>query len=93
MKVAWDRLIRFIGTDGKAYYGEPILPDVRDFEKHVRDGSLSAKVISGDIFAESAVVTSTIVRVEKLLTPLDSNDVPIMRCVGLNYTAHSLYIF
>ena len=89
MKVVWDRLIRFVGADGQTYYGEPILADIGDFDKKVAAGTLYAKQIEGDIFDDSAIVTATEVKVEKLLSPLASEDVPIMRCVGLNYVEHS----
>jgi hypothetical protein len=36
-------------------------------------------------------VTDEVVTVHKLLGPLTKEDVPILRCVGLNYKTHSKY--
>ncbi|KAI5919537.1 hypothetical protein F4810DRAFT_687248 [Camillea tinctor] len=92
MKVAWERLIRFVGTDGRVYRGEPILPNP-DFDLGTTTAStqLQARVISGsdiyDVTGETKV-TDEIVTVKELLGPLTSNDVDILRCVGLNYAKH-----
>lgn len=96
MKVAWERLIRFIATDGRTLYGEPILPS-RDFDLGTvsEQTGLKAKVISGnDIYDTTGQtkVTDEVVAVRKLLGPLTPEDIPILRCVGLNYMKHSLSI-
>ncbi|CAH0051632.1 unnamed protein product [Clonostachys solani] len=92
MKLAWERLIRFIATDGRTLRGEPILPSP-EFDLGTADENtrLQAKVISGeDIFNTTGAtkVTDEIVTVRKLLGPLTRREVPILRCVGLNYTKH-----
>ncbi|KAH8751611.1 hypothetical protein F5883DRAFT_651767 [Diaporthe sp. PMI_573] len=94
MNVAWERLIRFISTDGLVLWGEPILPNA-DFDLGTTtvDTRLRAKVVGGnDIYDTTGAtkVTEEVVTVEKLLGPLESGDVPILRCVGLNYKAHIL---
>lgn len=93
MSVPWARLIRFLATDGRVLRGEPILPS-QDFDLgDVSEAtSLQAKVIEGaDIYDTSGEtrVTDEIVTVKKLLGPLAPEDVPILRCVGLNYAKHS----
>jgi hypothetical protein len=92
MNVSWERLIRFVATDGRVLRGEPILPSP-DFDLGLvsSETRLKAKVIDGDdIFdVASTIVTDEIVTVEKLLGPLTPKDVPILRCVGLNYAKHS----
>ena len=91
MKVSWNRLIRFVATDGKIYRGEPILPSADfDLGKVTERDQLSARVITGDDIYDpkKATVTDTIVTVSKLLGPLAASDVPILRCVGLNFTKH-----
>ena len=52
---------------------------------------LKARVIEGDNLYDAAqsIVTEEIVTVEKMLGPLTPKDVPILRCVGLNYAKHS----
>ncbi|KAB2575664.1 putative fumarylacetoacetate hydrolase family protein [Lasiodiplodia theobromae] len=92
MKTAWQRLIRFVATDGRTLYGEPILsnPDF-DLGNTTRETGLKAKVISGtDLYDTTGAtkVTEETVTVQKLLGPLSQEDVPIVRCIGLNYKTH-----
>jgi hypothetical protein len=90
MKVAWNRLIRFVATDGRVLNGEPILPS-EDFDlgQVTEKDKLTAKVIKGEDIYGDAQVSDEVVTVKKLLGPLAAADVPILRCVGLNYAKHS----
>lgn len=86
MKPVWTRLIRFVATDGRTLYGEPIVPSA-DYDlgiKGEKEG-IKAKVIQGPIYGTSneTKVTDEIVDVEKLLGPLSQSDVPIIRAIGL----------
>lgn len=94
MSLAWQRLIRFVATDGRLLRGEPILPSPDyDLGNVTEDEKLQAKVISGeDIYDTTGKtkVTDEVVTVKKLLGPLSQGDVPILRCVGLNYAKHSM---
>lgn len=92
MSVAWERLIRFIAEDGRVLRGEPILP-TPDFDlgTTTAETKLQAKVIQGDDMYDTTgktTVTDEVVTVQKLLGPLAQRDVPILRCVGLNYVKH-----
>ena len=92
----WSRLIRFESTDGRLLRGEPILPSL-DFDvgSTIEATKLQAKVIEGqDIYDTTGKtkVTDEIVTVKKLLGPLAQEDVPIVRCIGLNFLKHSMYI-
>lgn len=93
MNVAWERLIRFVSTDDLVLLGEPILPHPEfDLGNTDADTRLQARVIHGDDIYDttgSTYVTDEIVNVKKLLGPLQPRDVPIIRCVGLNYATHS----
>ena len=93
MKVAWNRLIRFVATDGRVLRGEPILPTADyDLGYVTEKDQLQAKVITGkDIFSD-AQVTDEIVTVKEMLGPLTQEEVPILRCVGLNYAKHSVFL-
>src|SRR5258706_1842845 len=95
MKVVWDRLTRFIATDGRLLRGEPILPHADfDIGSTTSETKLKAKVIVGDDVYDTTgrtKVTDEIVTVQKLLGPLAKDEVPILRCVGLNYAKHSKY--
>ncbi|KIX03161.1 uncharacterized protein Z518_06712 [Rhinocladiella mackenziei CBS 650.93] len=92
MKVAWTRVIRFIAPDGRVLRGEPILPSPDfDLGKTTERDALKAKVIEGDdLYDESGstYVSDQVVTVKKLLGPLTPGDVPILRCIGLNYLKH-----
>lgn len=91
--VVWKRLIRFVATDGRVLRGEPILPSADfDLGKTTAETKLQAKVITGeDIYDTTGLtkVSDEIVTVDELLGPLAQEDIPILRCVGLNYAKHS----
>ncbi|KAL2436781.1 Caffeoylpyruvate hydrolase [Exophiala dermatitidis] len=92
MKLPWTRLIRFVATDGRVLRGEPILPSADfDLGKVTEADGLKAKVIVGDDPFDTTgitVVSDEVATVKKLLGPLAREDVPILRCVGLNYAKH-----
>lgn len=93
MLVSWNRLIRFVATDGRVLRGEPILPSP-DFDLGQTDEKtkLQARVIIGDDIYDTTgktIVSDEVVTVQTLLGPLERNDVDILRCVGLNYAKHS----
>lgn len=93
MKLAWKRLIRFEAIDGRILVGEPALPS-SDFDLGLSDAQegLKARVICGkDIFDTTGMtrVTDETVQVKRILGPLTPQDVPILRCIGLNYANHS----
>lgn len=93
MPVSWERLIRFVATDGRTLRGEPILPSPDfDLGTTTAETKLQAKVIEGDDIYDTTGtgcrVTDQIVTVQTLLGPLAPTDVPILRCVGLNYAKH-----
>jgi hypothetical protein len=93
MKVPWTRLIRFSTADGRVLRGEPILPS-EDFDlgKVTEADQLKAKVIVGDDPFDTTgktIVSDEVATVKKLLGPLAKEEVPILRCVGLNYAKHS----
>lgn len=89
----WDRLVRFIATDDRELRGEPILPSA-DFDvgSTTEETGLKAKVIdvkNGDIFDPATKVTDEVVTVKRLLGPVTTDEVPIIRCIGLNFIKHS----
>lgn len=97
MKVVWERLIRFIATDGRVLRGEPILPSPDfDLGSTTEETKLQAKIITGsdpyDTTGQTKV-TEELATVKKLLGPLAQTDVDILRCVGLNYAKHSMCTF
>ncbi|CAG8518337.1 4370_t:CDS:2 [Acaulospora colombiana] len=64
---------RFIRQDDKVYQGQPIDPS----GNWSNETELKANLISGDLFKDT------------LLAPLDGSQVPIIRCIGLNYRKHA----
>ena len=69
--------------------GEPVVQsDADDVGKLAEAGKLQARIIDGDIFSPSAKISGDAVQVRKLLGPLTYEQVPIIRCVGLNYMLH-----
>ncbi|KAF9894107.1 hypothetical protein FE257_009080 [Aspergillus nanangensis] len=87
--MSWERLIRFRDAAGTVRFGEPIIgnDDVSLLDESVAKGSLQARCLEGsDIF--SLAPTSETVTVSELLAPLSPSDVPIIKCVGLNYMKH-----
>jgi len=82
-----------MATDGRILRGEPILPrDDLDLGFVTEADALQAKVLAGeDIYDTTGLtkLTDEVVTVKKILGPLAQNDVPIVRCVGLNYAKHS----
>ncbi|OBT95452.1 hypothetical protein VE01_05140 [Pseudogymnoascus verrucosus] len=92
MAVAWNRLIRFVATDGRILRGEPILPSPDfDLGNTTAETQLKALIISGhDLYDTTGAteVTNEVAIVKELLGPLAQTDVPILRCVGLNYAKH-----
>jgi hypothetical protein len=89
----WDRLIRFVATDGRELRGEPILPS-EDFDvgTTTEETALKAKVIqvaNNDVFDPSTKVTDEEVTVKRVLGPVTTEEVPIIRCIGLNFIKHS----
>lgn len=96
MSLPWKRLIRFRALDGRILRGEPILPadEKVDLGLTTNADQLQARVISGsDIYDVTGTtqVTGEVVTVEQILSPLAQSDIPILRCVGLNYAKHSSY--
>lgn len=93
VQYAWKRLIRFESTDGRTLRGEPIVPsDDFDIGTATAKDGLKAKVIIGDDIFDTTgqtFVTNEVVDVKKVLGPVTASEVPILRCVGLNYAKHS----
>ncbi|KAI9209305.1 5-carboxymethyl-2-hydroxymuconate delta-isomerase, partial [Polychytrium aggregatum] len=80
----WSRLIRFAAQDGRIYHGQPVVDQLGRFPQAL--GGLEAYVVEGDIFGANSV-TNTLLKVEKLLAPLER--VPIFLGIGLNYASHA----
>lgn len=88
--MSWQRLIKFEDAQGKVHYGEPFVDGkvTATTEDLLQRSSLKAKCYSGSS-PFSLGATDQVADVKKILPLLDSDDVPIIKCIGLNYTKHS----
>jgi hypothetical protein len=90
--VAWDRLVRYVPKGGtEIRYGEPILQSghLGEIAELARNGQLHVTVLKGDDPLEARPTEETEI-VGTLLGPLKPRNVPIVRCIGLNYKTHSM---
>lgn len=86
--MSWERLIRFQDESGQQRFGEPVIKDADELESLLGKGELFANEFKGsDPFTLEATGQKT--KVVKLLGILEPTDVPIVKCVGLNYMKHS----
>lgn len=86
--MTWTKLIRFIAHDGKATFGDAIVDDASEVPQKLEENELYAIELEGsDPFALSS--TGKKLHVKTLLALLTPSDVPLIRCIGLNYTKHS----
>lgn len=87
--VRWDRLVRYVSAKtGQVRYGDPLLDKSADIDQLVADGALKVRVLDGDSWLH-ARPTDELDDVKEILSPLTAEEVPIIRCTGLNYLAHS----
>jgi hypothetical protein len=88
--MAWSRLIRFLDDENKITYGEPCIASVAELEEKLENGDLFASVLVGSgPFALSA--TGKQLHVQRIVGTLTAKEVPIIRCIGLNYMKHSKF--
>lgn len=87
--VEWKRLVRYVADDGVVRLGEPQLSEENsDVLGLVQHDSLVVEVLEGSSVL-SARPTGRKEGVKQLLAPLAVEDVPYIRCIGLNYKTHS----
>lgn len=84
----WQRLIRFEDDSGVVRFGEPSLSDAGEINTLIKNGSLKATGLDGS-GPFDLQPTGAIHKVHKLLATLGPEDVPIVKCIGLNYIKHS----
>ncbi|OAL55108.1 hypothetical protein IQ07DRAFT_556292 [Pyrenochaeta sp. DS3sAY3a] len=84
---AWQRLIRFEDDSGNVRFGDAIVSDGADVQGLVQKGTLEAKGFQGSSPFHLSP-TGTTYKVKKLLGVLSPEDVPIIKCIGLNYMKH-----
>ena len=91
MASKWSHLIRFV-NGGTEYFGDAIIPSGKSADDIVElalSGQLHARVIFDEPLTDGKVSTKELL-VEELLSPLKKEQVPLIRCIGLNYVKHSV---
>jgi hypothetical protein len=86
---SWARLIRFVDDKGNETFGEPLVAGEDDFAEKLASNTLEAIEYKGSS-PLSALTKGEKVNVKELRDLLQPKDVPIIRCIGLNYQAHSM---
>ncbi|KAM0548818.1 hypothetical protein ACHAPJ_009674 [Fusarium lateritium] len=85
--MTWSRLIRFVDEKGQLRLGDAVADSAQELTSLLEAGSLTANELIGtDLF--DAKSTGKVYLVKNLLGPITPQDVPIVRCVGLNYAKH-----
>ncbi|WZH46684.1 FAA_hydrolase domain-containing protein [Fusarium acuminatum] len=85
--MAWSQLIRFLDENDQVHLGDAVSESAQELKNLLEAGNLTANELLGtDIFDTKP--TGKVIQVKKLLGPLTPQDVPIIRCVGLNYAKH-----
>lgn len=87
--MVFSRLIRFRGEDGKVYFGEPEINDADELLKKLESKSLYTSVFTGSSPFDLCSSSTERKKVEEILPILLPSNVPIVRCIGLNYIKHS----
>ncbi|KAJ4153808.1 hypothetical protein LMH87_010280 [Akanthomyces muscarius] len=84
---SWSRLVRFQAADGAERLGDLLVEDEQDLANKLQNNDLQAVELQGaNLFGP--LTRGNAVGVQKLLPVLRKSDVPIIRCIGLNYMKH-----
>ncbi|QYS97898.1 FAA_hydrolase domain-containing protein [Trichoderma simmonsii] len=82
------RLICFEDIDGNKLYGDPQIESADDLSRLLENGELFARVLDGSSPFNLASKAGALRQVRRVLPVLTPKDVPIIKCVGLNYITH-----
>lgn len=82
-------LIRFEDIEGNILYRDPQIENADDLSGLLEDGEPFARVLGGSSPFSLASTARAIRQVRCVLSVLRPEDVPIIKCVGLNYIANS----
>ncbi|OQU97007.1 hypothetical protein CLAIMM_03012 [Cladophialophora immunda] len=89
MAPTWTHLVRFVAEeDGQVHLGQVDAAKWPDVGLSVYNGEkVDVKLVIGSIF--DGAVTDKSLHISKLLSPISMEEVPIIRCIGLNYRDHA----
>jgi 2-keto-4-pentenoate hydratase/2-oxohepta-3-ene-1,7-dioic acid hydratase in catechol pathway len=90
IRTQWSRLIRFVAAEtSRVHIGEPVDASL-DVGLAASEGKpIKAHEIIGSTLDSAAQVSSNVLTVAKLLTPLSNEEIKVVRCLGLNYSDHA----
>ncbi|KAJ5281311.1 fumarylacetoacetate hydrolase [Penicillium angulare] len=85
---SWTHLIRFIAVEDSLVHLGQLVDTSRDIGRDSVDGvEIAAFVIDGSIF--DGRVTTEVMHVKQLLSPVSREECNYIRCLGLNYMDHA----
>ncbi|KAJ1323913.1 2,4-didehydro-3-deoxy-L-rhamnonate hydrolase [Microdochium nivale] len=85
----WKRLIRFVDAEGAERFGEPQIDNDAELTDKLATGTLEAVIYAGSTNPVTATEnTGKRVAVKSICDLLRVDDVPIIKCIGLNYIKH-----
>lgn len=90
--MSWNRLIRFVDDNDVEHFGEPEVQDEPEITSLLDKSDLWATIYDGTS-PVSSLAKGERVHVKALRPLLTPKDVPIIRCIGLNYVKHSTTTF
>ncbi|KAK8924354.1 Fumarylacetoacetate hydrolase domain-containing protein 2 [Metarhizium anisopliae] len=83
----WSRLIRFVDDNGTETFGEPCIENDHQLTDYLAKNDLWAIELKGSS-PVGPLTRGDKIRVRDLRDILRPSDVPIVRCIGLNYLKH-----
>lgn len=90
IRTQWTRLIRFVAAEtSQVHLGQPVNATFDVGLAASRGNTIQAHEIVGSALDPAAQVTSTVLTVKQLLTPLSREEIKYVRCLGLNYFDHA----
>ncbi|KXH41356.1 5-carboxymethyl-2-hydroxymuconate isomerase [Colletotrichum nymphaeae SA-01] len=85
--MSWNRLIRFVDDNDVEHFGEPEVHDETEITSLLDKSDLWATIYDG-AGPVASLAKGQRVHVKALRPLLTPKDVPIIRCIGLNYVKH-----
>ncbi|KAG6897619.1 hypothetical protein C0992_013059 [Termitomyces sp. T32_za158] len=90
IRTQWNRLIRFVANEtSRIHIGQPVDEALDVGLAAYQRKPIKAFEIAGSALDPAAQVTTKVLTVRSLLTPLSREEVKLVRCLGLNYSDHA----
>ncbi|KAJ7668142.1 hypothetical protein B0H17DRAFT_1088258 [Mycena rosella] len=90
IRTQWTRLIRFIAAEtSQVHIGQPLDAALDVGLAAHRGETIKAREIVGSALDPAASLSSTVLTVKHLLSPLAREEIGYVRCMGLNYADHA----